>query len=183
MTIIKKNKYDLDTPCLVLDMDIIERNLMKMQTTINHAGKNLRPHAKTHKCSALAMKQIKNGAIGVCAAKVSEAEALIKAGINNILITGPIVTSSKIEKLVELLKTDSSLMVVLDHHKSITMLDNELRKQGMSMDVILDVDVGLNRTGVHPSEALDLAEQIISRSTLCLAGIHRPAGDSDRAAI
>ncbi len=65
-----KSKFDLDTPCLVLDLDILETNLRKMQTAVKNAGKNLRPHAKTHKCSSLARKQIEAGAIGICAAKV-----------------------------------------------------------------------------------------------------------------
>jgi D-serine deaminase-like pyridoxal phosphate-dependent protein len=59
MTPIEKHKFNLETPCLVLDMDVLERNLQKMQATIDRAGKNLRPHVKTHKCSALAKMQMK----------------------------------------------------------------------------------------------------------------------------
>ena len=127
MTTIEKRKFDLETPCLVLDMDVLERNLQKMQTAIERAGKNLRPHVKTHKCSALAQRQIEAGAIGVCVAKVSEAEALVKAGLDSILITGPIVTPSKVERLVDLLTPAPSLMVVIDHPRSIELLDAALR--------------------------------------------------------
>lgn len=84
-----RHKFDLDTPCLVMDLDVLEQNLQKMQSVADRAGKNLRPHAKTHKCSALARKQMETGAIGVCAAKVSEAEALARAGLDGILVTGP----------------------------------------------------------------------------------------------
>jgi 3-hydroxy-D-aspartate aldolase len=76
-----ENKYDLETPCLIIDQDLLEQNLIKMQNLADNKGKKLRPHAKTHKCISLAKKQIECGAIGVCAAKISEAELLAKAGI------------------------------------------------------------------------------------------------------
>lgn len=176
MTTIEKHKFNLETPCLVLDMDVLERNLQKMQTAIDRAGKNLRPHVKTHKCSALAKRQIEAGAIGVCVAKVSEAEVLVKAGLDRILITGPIVTPGKVQRLVNLLIAAPSLKVVIDHPKSVVLLDAALRARGLSMDVLLDVDVGLNRTGVRPSDALSLAKQIVSCPTLCLSGIQAYAG-------
>jgi len=176
MTVANKYTRDLETPCLMLDMDILERNLQMMQAAAEHAGKNLRPHAKTHKCSALARRQIEAGAIGVCVAKVSEAEVLVKAGLDNILVTGPVATSSKAERLVDLVATSPSVMIVVDHPGNIALLDAALRASGMSMDVLLDVDVGLNRTGVRPSDALELAGQIASCQTLRLSGIQAYAG-------
>ena len=176
MTITEKVKRDLETPCLVLDLDVLERNLQKMQAAAARAGKNLRPHAKTHKCSALARLQIEAGAIGVCVAKLSEAEALVKAGIDNILITGPVVTPGKVKRLVDLVAAAPSLMVVIDHSGNIALLDAALRARGMSMDVLLDVDVGLHRTGVRPPDAPALAGQIISRPNLRLRGIQAYAG-------
>jgi D-serine deaminase-like pyridoxal phosphate-dependent protein len=171
-----KNKSDFDTPCLILDMDILERNLEKMQSTVSRAGKNIRPHAKTHKCSALARKQMEAGAIGICAAKVSEAEVLVKEGLENILITGPVVTPGKIAILLNLLTIDPSLMVVVDHPDNVYLLDMELRARNMNMNVLLDVDVGLHRTGVRPADALTLAEKIISSPNLRLQGIQAYAG-------
>ena len=176
MSIAEKYKSDLDTPSLILDMDILERNLQKMQTAAKHAGKNLRPHVKTHKCSSLARKQIETGAIGVCVAKVSEAEALVKAGFDDILITGPVVTPRKVERLVDLLTTAPSLMVVVDHPSSIELFDAVLHAKGISMGVFLDVDVGLNRTGVRPPEALALAKKIVTSPNLILRGIQAYAG-------
>jgi len=176
MTTAVKYKSDLDTPCLVLDVDVLERNLQRMQAAADGAGKNLRPHVKTHKCASLARKQIQAGAIGVCAAKVSEADALAKAGLDNILITGPVVTPAKIERLVDLLKLSPNLMVVVDHPDNIDMLDTALGTKGLSMGVLLDVDVGLNRTGVKPSDAPALADQIVSRTHLHLRGIQAYAG-------
>lgn len=169
-------KYDLDTPCLILDLDILEQNLKKMQTAVKKAGKNIRPHIKTHKCSTLAKKQIESGAIGVCAAKVSEAEVLVKAGLTNILITGPVVTPKKIEKLCNLLTKVPSIMVVVDNVSNIALLDSELGARKMSIGVLLDLDIGLHRTGVDASGALALAKQIAASPNLTLQGIQAYAG-------
>jgi D-serine deaminase-like pyridoxal phosphate-dependent protein len=171
-----RNKFDLDTPCLVLDVDVLERNLQKMQAVVGRAGKDLRPHAKTHKCSTLAQRQIDAGAIGVCAAKVSEAEALVKAGLDGILVTGPVATPGKVRRLVEIRAAAPSLMTVVDNRDSIELLSAALRERNMSMDVLLDVDAGLNRTGVRPAEALELADFILSHSALRLRGIQAYAG-------
>ena len=173
---IEKYKSKLETPCLILDLDILEKNLLKMQNTVEQAGKNLRPHVKTHKCSKLAQKQIEAGAIGVCVAKISEAEKLVKAGFDNILITGPVVTPRKVEKLINLLAEAPSIMVVVDHPSNIVLLHEALHAKKMSMGVLLDVDVGLHRTGVCPSNALILAEQIVSSPNLRLQGIQAYAG-------
>ncbi len=176
MNVSVKSKLDLDTPCLVLDLDILERNLQKMQAAVGQAGKNIRPHAKTHKCSSLARMQIETGAIGVCAAKVSEAEALVKAGLGGILITGPVPTPGKIKRLVEILAGSPSLMTVVDHRNNVALLDAALRERGLAMDVLLDLDVGLHRTGVSPKGALELADTILSCEKLCLRGIQAYAG-------
>ncbi len=171
-----KHKYDLDTPCLVLDLDILEFNLQKMQSLVSQAGKNLRPHSKTHKCSALARRQIEAGALGVCAAKVSEAEALVGAGIDHVLVTGPVATSQKVKRLVKLLAAAPGLMVAVDHRASVELLVQELREKHLKMDVLLDLDAGLGRTGVKPELALDLAHFILSQPELRLMGIQAYAG-------
>jgi D-serine deaminase-like pyridoxal phosphate-dependent protein len=171
-----RNIHDLDTPCLVLDMEILERNLRKMQDVVSRAGKALRPHAKTHKCSALARRQIEVGAIGVCAAKISEAEALVKAGLHGIHITGPVATPAKIARLVRLLAASPSLTTVVDDRHGVDLLDRALREKRMSMDVLLDVDIGLHRTGARPADAPGLAEYVLSRPALRLRGIQAYAG-------
>ncbi|MCX6993606.1 MAG: DSD1 family PLP-dependent enzyme [Kiritimatiellaeota bacterium] len=171
-----QRKADLDTPCLALDLDILDQNLRKMQALTQRAGKHLRPHAKTHKCSTLARRQMEAGAIGICTAKVSEAEALCRAGIANILITGPVVTKQKIARLVALRAKAPALMVVVDHPGPIDLLSTALGDQGLTMDVLLDVDVGLHRTGVPPSIAINLADHILDHSNLRLRGIQAYAG-------
>jgi D-serine deaminase-like pyridoxal phosphate-dependent protein len=172
----KDDKYELETPCLTIDIEILEKNLAIMQATADAAGKNLRPHAKTHKCSQLAKKQIEAGAIGVCAAKVSEAEVLADAGVQGILITGPVVTAQKIERLAAILKKDSTIMVVVDHPDNARRLNDAMRSRHLSLDVLLDTDVGLGRTGVLPESALELTGSITHSSNLRLKGVQAYAG-------
>jgi len=169
-------KSELDTPCLVLDLDILEQNIRKMQAIAAQAGKSLRPHAKTHKCSSLARLQLQAGAAGICAAKLSEAEALASAGLEDILITGPVVTPYKVDRLVQLAGRCPSLKVVLDHPENVDMLDRKLGDSGLSMAVFLDIDVGLHRTGAKPANALALADRIAACPNLRLAGVQAYAG-------
>ncbi len=171
-----KRKSELDTPCLIIDLDSLEKNLHKMQAIVNQAGKKIRPHVKTHKCSALARKQLEAGAVGLCVAKVSEAEVLVREGIYEVLVTGPVVTPRKVERLLDLLETAPSLMVVVDHAEAIDLLDAELKKRGLNMGVLLDLDAGLKRTGVKPQNALKMADYILSRTNLRLRGIQAYAG-------
>lgn len=170
------SKYGIDTPCLILDLDILEANLKKMQSIADNAGKSLRPHAKTHKCSALAKKQIEAGAIGICAAKLSEAEALAAAGVGGILLTGPVVTQSKIYRVVSMLTKSPSLMMTVDNPCTVDMLDAVLRENGLCLDVLLDIDIGLKRTGVKPESAFAFADHVLSRKSLRLRGIQAYAG-------
>jgi len=174
--LIGKKRLELDTPCLVVDLDLLDENLQKMQARVKTAGKALRPHAKTHKCSTLAKMQVANGAIGVCAAKVSEAEVLVDAGISGILITGPVAGREKVNRLVSLLDRAPFLMAVVDHPDTIGLLENRLAETNRQLDVLLDIDVGQRRTGVLPAKAADLAERILSSSRLRLRGIQAYAG-------
>jgi len=170
------NKYELDTPCLTIDVDILEQNLAAMQAVARAAGKDLRPHAKTHKCSLLAKKQIQAGAIGVCTAKVSEAEVLADAGVSGILVTGPVVSAQKIRRLTAVLKKDPTVMVVVDNPENARRLDEAAQACRLSLDVLMDIDVGMGRTGVLPESALELAGHITKCRNLRLKGIQAYAG-------
>jgi D-serine deaminase-like pyridoxal phosphate-dependent protein len=176
------SKFDLDTPCLLLDIDILERNLRFAREFALSAGKTLRPHAKTHKCSAIARLQLEAGAAGICVAKISEAEALIRAGIQDVLVTGPVVSRPKVERLLDCLEENPSLMVVLDHADNARELHAALSRRGLTLDVLVDVDVGLERTGVTPEDALGLASCIGMLPTLRLRGIQAYAGHAQHIA-
>jgi D-serine deaminase-like pyridoxal phosphate-dependent protein len=174
--LIGRKKLGLDTPCLVVDLDLLDENLQKMQARVKAAGKALRPHAKTHKCSMLAKMQVANGGIGVCAAKVSEAEALVDAGMSGVLVTGPVAGREKVNRLVSLLGRAPFLMAVVDHPATVGLLESRLAEKQRQLDVLLDLDVGQRRTGVAPRKAVDLAKCILSSSHLRLRGIQAYAG-------
>ena len=120
--------------------------------------------------------QLQAGAAGVCAAKLSEAEALVEAGLDGILITGPVATTLKVEKLVALAAKCPSLQVVTDHPGAVELLNGRLAAAGLSMGVLLDLDVGLHRTGVKPEHAMALADRISACSNLRLEGVQAYAG-------
>jgi D-serine deaminase-like pyridoxal phosphate-dependent protein len=174
--VIGRKKTRLDTPCLVLDLDRLDENLQKLQSRVKAAGKALRPHAKTHKCSTLAKMQIAAGAIGICAAKVSEAEALIDAGLSGVLVTGPVSSPEKADRLVSLLGRSSFLMTVVDDPRGIELLESRLAKADRRLDVLVDIDVGQRRTGIRPAKAAVLAERVLAAKRLRLRGIQAYAG-------
>ena len=170
------SKWSLDTPCLVIDQDLLEKNIRTMQDYLKAHGKKLRPHAKTHKCSIIAKKQVEAGGVGICVAKVSEAEALGKAGLRGVLITSPVVTDQKIVRLMECMFRDPELMVVVDHPTNARMLNEAARKQGARLSVLVDLDPGMGRTGVSFREGLALGQWIFSLLDLRLRGIQCYAG-------
>src|SRR5437773_8987520 len=96
-------KTEIPTPALLLDLDRFERNIQKMAAHVKAAGKKLRPHAKTHKCPEIAHRQIAAGAVGICVAKVGEAEVMAEAGVRNLLITTEVVGQEKIGRLLHVL--------------------------------------------------------------------------------
>src|SRR5439155_23234878 len=92
-------RAELPTPALLLDLDRFERNIRKMAAHVKAAGKKLRPHAKTHKCPEIALRQVAAGAVGVCVAKVGEGEGMAAAGVRNLLITTEGVGPEKIGRV------------------------------------------------------------------------------------
>lgn len=152
---------DLPTPALVIDLDIFERNLKKMQQHVADNGIGLRCHTKMHKSPIIAKQQIALGAIGVCCAKVGEAEVMAAAGIQDILITSPVVTLDKLKRVVALADHVSNLMIVVDHEAGAKQL-NELAGAS-SISVLVDLDPGMGRTGIEPGDpAIQLVETILN---------------------
>lgn len=171
-------KYELDTPCLVIDKPTLLDNLKSMQSQVNTANKALRPHIKTHKCSTLAKLQVKHGATGVSAAKVSEAHVLASAGLQHTLITSPIVTPTKMDQLVECLTQDESLILVCDTLENANALNAQMKAHNTKLRVLVDIDPGVARTGTSEENALPLARFIHDEAThLELLGIQCYAGN------
>jgi len=170
------SKWELDTPCLMIDEDILEQNIRAMQSHAASFGKQLRPHAKTHKCSHIAKMQREAGCTGICVAKISEAEVLVDKGFQGVLITSPVVTDYKIERLMQCLSVDPELMVVIDHPSNATKLNDAAERRGLTLNVLVDLDPGMGRTGVPFKDGLAMGQFIGSLSWLRLRGIQCYAG-------
>jgi len=175
----KLSKAELPTPALLVDLDMFEANLTKMAGHCKQAGCGFRPHAKTHKCPEIARRQISAGAKGICVATVPEAEAMVKAGIPGVLLTSPIVEPGKIERMVKLAATGKRVMLSVGHALEAERLADAARRKPMTVDVLIDVDVGDHRTGVLPGEpALRLAELIGKSKSLRLRGLQAYSGSA-----
>ena len=170
-------RSELATPALLLDLDRFERNIQKMAAFVKAAGKKLRPHAKTHKCPEVARRQIAAGAVGVCVAKVGEAEVMAAAGIRNLLITTEVVGPEKIGRLLGVLERQPETMVVVDHPDNVRELGDAMTRARRVLNVLVDVDVLGRRTGVQPGEpALALGRAVMHEPTLNLRGLQGYAG-------
>ncbi|MEM1432977.1 MAG: DSD1 family PLP-dependent enzyme [Pseudomonadota bacterium] len=168
---------ELATPALVLDLERFERNLKHMQDHCTAAAIGLRPHAKTHKCPVIAHRQLAAGAVGICCAKLGEAETMLAAGIGRILLTSPVVTAAAITRLLAAAAAADELLVVVDNPSNIAQLNEAALAAGQVQDVLLDLDPGLHRTGIEPGpDALSLAQQIDRSSNLKLRGLQMYAG-------
>lgn len=170
------HKTQLSTPVLVVDKNKLLSNINKMQNFAKIKNLQVRPHAKTHKCSKIAKLQIEAGAIGICVTKVSEAYELAKNGIYGILITSPIIPENKIQILIEILKTAPDTMLVIDNIANAKKLNELLLENNIKLNILLDINGGNARTGVNFDEAIDLAKKINQLSNLNFKGIQCYSG-------
>ncbi|KAI9157988.1 D-threonine aldolase [Paramyrothecium foliicola] len=164
----------LDTPSMIVDLDLMESNIKKLMQTLLATGINVRPHLKTTKSAILARKLVAAGAKGGCVAKLSEAEAIAGAGFDDLLITCEIIGQPKVKRLVELYRNHKKIRIVVDSEVGATAINDALEKSGIQepISVLIDLDVGLHRTGVAPGEpALSLAQQISKLKKLRLIGV------------
>lgn len=167
----------LATPALVLDLDLFERNLALMAEHCKAKGLNLRPHSKTHKSADIARLQIEAGALGVCAAKLGEAEALGAAGIQSVHLTSPVVTDQGIVRLMALNNQISDLMTTVEDMGVAARLGAAAQATGKPLNVIIDLDVGTHRTGIPwGPEALALTVAVARTEGLVYRGIQGYAG-------
>ncbi len=167
----------IPTPALVLDLDAFERNVARMAEHCKVNGLGLRPHAKTHKSVTVAKAQIAAGALGICCAKLGEAEAMAAGGIKSILITSPVVTAQGIERLMTLNAKLPDLMVVVDNPENARALAAAAHEYKRVLKVLVDLDIGLHRTGIRPGDdATELAELLDAAEYLELRGLQAYAG-------
>ena len=166
----------LETPALILDMDIAERNMKMMKEYMDSTGLALRPHYKSSKCVYIAQMQIRNGAKGITCAKLSEAEDLILSGIDDILIANQVVEPSKIARIAYL-SGCCRLTVCVDREENVRQLQAAAALQNTTIYVFVEYDVFLRRCGVDtPEEFLKLAKLVQSCDNLVFDGIQAYAG-------
>jgi D-serine deaminase-like pyridoxal phosphate-dependent protein len=163
------------TPCLVLDLDALERNVARMAEYAAVHGLALRPHAKTHKSRMIAGLQAQAGAVGICCATLYEAEQLAGAA-PSILLTSPVATSDKFARIASFVARGVDLAVVVDHPDSVSALAAALPSGGR-LRVLVDVDPGGGRTGVaRAQDAVALASSIAAYDQLTYGGIQHYCG-------
>ncbi len=165
----------LDTPHLIIDAIKMEDNIRRMARLAESSGVDLRPHAKTHKLPPIARKQLEHGAAGITVAKVSEAEVMAEAGIGDIFVAYPMVIPSKIERAMKL-QENARLIVGVDSLVGARLLSETAAAHSTTVEVRLEVDTGLKRTGVPYGEALDLALRLAELGYLDLLGLYTHRG-------
>lgn len=171
------SKALLDTPALIIDLDAFEANLQAMQDLARQRGFALRPHAKTHKCATIGRLQFEAGAIGLCCAKLGEAEALAEAGLDRLMLTSPISGAAKVDRLMALNASLLDLAVVVDDPDNVAELAQATAELERPLRLLIDVDVGTHRFGVASvDEALALADAIRAAPGLELIGVQGYAG-------
>ena len=167
----------LATPALIIQKDVFDANVLAMKEHCARNGLALRPHSKTHKSVTIARTQIEAGAVGICCAKLGEAEVMSAGGIESILITSPLVTAQAVARLMTLNAKTPDLMVVVDHPENVETLAAAAVAAGKPLSVLIDLDIGLHRTGIAPGEgALALAQDIARHANLTFKGLQAYAG-------
>lgn len=164
------SKWELDTPALCVDLDKLETNLATLKAKLAPTGIASRPHAKTHKCPTIAKLQLASGSIGICTAKISEAEALYAGGIDKILMTTTNVTASKIKRAMTIRQKNANFIQAVDHERTARELNDAAKVFGVKADVVVDVAVG-TRSGVPPEQALALLQLVDTLPNLKLRGM------------
>jgi len=166
------SRRSLNTPALVLDLEMLDRNIAEMASFAKAHNVKLRPHSKTHKSADIAKRQMAAGALGVCCAKLGEAEALAEGGVESLHITSPVVTPQAIARLVELNGKAKDVMVVVDHPANVDALAAAAEKAGKPLTVIVDIDPGIHRTGVAtPDGVVELVKKVVGLKSLKYAGV------------
>lgn len=164
----------IPTPAAVIDLAAFDRNVARMADRAKAAGLALRPHAKSHKCAALAQRQLDAGAVGICCAKLAEAEALAAQGIGQILVTSPIAGAASAARAARLAAILPDFRMVLDHPDAAAELGAAATAP---IQVIIDIDVGLGRTGCHDAEqAAAVARAVLAQPNLRLLGVQGYGG-------
>lgn len=165
------------TPALLVDRPAMERNLTRMTEHLGRSGTGLRPHAKMHKSPIVARRQLDLGAVGICCAKVSEAEVMRAAGIERILITSPVASADKMARVAALAARSEDVRIVVDDAGAARGLADAAVRAGVRLKVLVDLDPRMGRTGIALGEpALELVRVIARLPALAFSGLQQYAG-------
>lgn len=161
----------IDTPALIIDLDAFERNLQTMADFARKRNIHLRPHAKTHRCSEIARRQVLAAAVGQCCQKVGEAEVLVKGGIRNILLSNQVIGDSKLDRLAALVAS-AEISLCFDDVVQVQAASRAAQRANITFGGLVEIETGMQRCGVQPGEpAADLARRIADAPGLRFCGI------------
>lgn len=168
---------DVDTPALLLDVTVLEGNLGRMAAFFANRPCQLRPHFKNHKCTQVARRQLAAGsAVGLTCAKVGEAEVLVNAGFDDVLIANQVVGHRKLERLISMAEK-ARVRVAVDHEDQATALSDAARRAGVEVGVLVEVDIGMGRCGLPPGDkVLALAQHVAERPHIRFDGLQAYEG-------
>jgi D-serine deaminase-like pyridoxal phosphate-dependent protein len=168
---------ELDTPALVVDLDVLEHNIEEMAAVASNAGVRLRPHTKTHKCPEVARMQVDAGADGITVAKLGEAEVMVDAGFDDVLVAYPLVGDAKLDRL-RALRERARISVSLD---SLEVAEGLVRLGGDAIEVFVEVDTGHHRLGRPPGEpTVELVSQVAAIEGVEVVGLLTHGGHAYR---
>lgn len=172
------NEADIQTPCLILDLDALERNIKKMGDYAAAHGMRHRVHGKMHKSVDVAKLQEKlGGAVGVCCQKVSEAEVFVRGGIKDVLVSNQVRDPLKLDRLAQLPKLGSRIIVCVDDLDNVADLSDAAQKHGTTLEILIEIDCGAGRCGVNSTDAvIEIAKAIQAADGLTFTGIQAYQG-------
>lgn len=169
---------ELDTPIALIDAEAFERNLERLAQFAKARNLRLRPHAKSHKCSAIARRQIELGAVGVCCQSVGEAVAMVQGGVPDVLVTNIVVTQGKLGQIAELARK-ARVGLCFDDEEQVRRAEAAFSGKGVTVDAYIEIEVGSQRSGVAtPEQAVALAQAIADVPSLKLSGLQAYHGKS-----
>ncbi|MBW6421983.1 DSD1 family PLP-dependent enzyme [Rhizobium sp. XQZ8] len=170
---------DIQTPALIIDLDAFERNVARMRDYAEKMGVKLRAHAKTHKSADIALYLMeKGGAVGICCQKVSEAEALVRGGVTDVLVANEVSDPKKIDRLARLTKL-AKVAVCVDDAAVVPTLSEAAGRHGVTLDVLVEIDCGARRCGVEAgAPAVELAKVVAAAPNIAFIGIQAYHGSA-----